>query len=150
MVVLDPNLYLNGKLYLKYLGNNIPLLQIDTKLHFTRIFGYLLENLTENLLFKFRLHNNLEIALSLTSRSIYVFESTWREHQNSFFSITNILVDNNQTLIKGTLSFCNDIDDNNRYIEPYSFDLIFQNTEIFINRLKSDGLLVTDFRNKLN
>lgn len=150
MVVLDPNLYLNGKLYLKYLGNNIPLLQIDTKLHFTRIFGYRLENLTENLLFNFRLHNNLEIALSLTSTSIYVLESTWREHQNSFFSITNILVDNNQTFIKGTLSFCNDIDDNNRYIEPYSFDLIFQNTETFINRLKSDGLLVTDFRNKLN
>jgi len=151
ILVLNPNLYLKGKLFLKYNGNNVSLLQADTKIHYIKIFGYHFDNLTESLLFNFRLHHNLEIALSLTSPVIYVEnKSGWIEHENSLFSITDILVDNSQTFIKGVLSFCNVIDENNRYIEPYSFDLIFHTTETFINRLKSDGLNVTDFRINLN
>ena len=59
IVVLNPNLYIIGKLYLKYLGNNISLLRKGTALQNTRIFGYRFDNLTESLMFNFKLHNNL-------------------------------------------------------------------------------------------
>jgi len=144
MKINDPNL--RGKIFLKYEGNNVQLLQIGIKRYITKIFDDNINGVKDNLLFNFKLHNNIEVAVSLTSLNLYVNNCGWIIHEESICNVTEIFVDDEHIIIKGVLSYSNFIDENNKYIEPYNFEFILRNIETIIKELASENVFFTDFR----
>ena len=145
MKVLDP--MLKGKVYLKYDGNNMSYSQFKITKHLTRMFDYNINYVQQNLLFNFRLHNNIEVAVSLISMNVYIYDrGGWVRHEDSVSNVTDILVDHEYILIKGAISYCNYIDENNRYIDPYYFDAIFYSAGNVLPKLISENANFVDFR----
>lgn len=145
MIINNP-LWPHGKILLKYVGNNL-LLDSNIKIDRVTFFNETINNISEDLILKVNLLNDKEILLSLKSLLVYTKKDVWEIQDFSFNKITTIIVDNEYVIVKGNVTFCNEINEANHYLDKYEYDLIFKNTDTLIRKLKEDRIEFIDFRN---
>ncbi|TKC03424.1 hypothetical protein [Pedobacter cryotolerans] len=145
MIVNNPS-WRYGKILLKYSGNNIQLLNNNLRLDKVALSNEMINGYDEKLIFKINLFDNAEILLSLKSLNIFIKKDVWEIQESSLNSVTSIIVDNEYIIVKGSLSFCKEINEANRYLDTYEYDIIFENNGILISKLQEEDISFLDFR----
>lgn len=135
-----------GKIIIKYTGNNLNILNTYLRLDKVVLLNETIDGYDEKLVFKLNLFDNAEILLSLKTFVIYLKKDQWEIQESSLNNIELIIVDNEYIIVKGNFSFCNEIDEVNRYLDTYEYDIIFKNTNTLISKLNEENITFLDFR----